>query len=336
LNLPLVKGIERQTFMRHIIGKNVMITGGAGFIGSHLVDRIICENPANIIVVDNFFLGNEENLASAKKVSGDLKVYRMDASDLAAMQEVIEEERVEVVFNLAVVPLPTSLKFPAWTVQTNVGIATTFSDLARRECFETLVHTSSSEVYGTALYIPMDENHPLNGMTPYAASKSAADHVILSYHRTFNIDATIVRPFNNFGPRQNYANYAGIIPIVIKRVKNEKPIEIYGNGEQTRDYIFAPETADAIVRVYENENTMGRVINLASGVEVSVNQLVGRLLNILGKPDYPVFHTEKRSGDVLRHCGDNQLAKELLGLSLTPMNDEQLSETVEWYLRSYA
>ena len=312
-------------------GKNILITGGAGFIGSHLVDRVIHEDPASIVAVDNFFLGHEENLVAARKVFPDLKVCRLDASDLAAMNQLAEAEKTEVVFNLATVPLPTSLQYPVWTIKTNVGIATTFCELARRGYIETLVHCSSSETYGTARYTPMDELHPQAAITPYAASKAAADQVVLSYWRTFGIDTVIVRPFNTFGPRQNPGTYAGIIPIVIRRVRSGQPVEIHGDGEQTRDFIFVRDTANAFVQIYEAEATRGQVINVATGHETSVNDLVARLLRVMGVPDYPVVHTAPRPGDVRRHCGDIELARELIAFKPTAITDGDLKETVDWY-----
>ncbi len=313
-------------------GKNVLVTGGAGFIGSHLVDRLIHEEPASLVVVDNFFLGREENLAEARKFFPELKVYRLDASDLAAMHQVVQAERIDVVFNLAVVPLPTSLQYPVWTIETNVGIATTFCELARWGCIQTLIHCSSSEAYGTAQYVPMDEAHPQAAITPYAASKAAADQVVLSYWRTFGIDAAIVRPFNTFGPRQNPGTYAGVIPVVIQRVQKGLPVEIHGSGEQTRDFTFVRDTVEAFVRCYEQEASRGRVINVATGQETSINELVGRLLRILGVPEHPLVHTSPRPGDVMRHCGDVRWARELLKFVPSPLSDEHLEETVAWYL----
>ena len=312
--------------------KRVLVTGGAGFIGSNLVDRIIREKPAKIIVVDNFFLGSQENLASARAALPDLVIERMDASDLASMHGLVEAECIDVVFNLAVVPLPASLKYPAWTFSTNVGIAVTFCELARLGSIKTLVHCSSSEAYGSAERIPMDETHPLIATTPYAASKAAGDQVVLSYIRTFNIDAVIVRPFNNFGPRQNAGSYAGIIPIVVQGVKSGREIEIHGDGEQTRDYIYVGVTADAFVQAYEHEATRGKVINIATGHEISINQLVQRLLNALGQPNYPVVHTAPRIGDVRRHRGGVELAHRLFGFEPSAITDQQIQETVDWYL----
>lgn len=316
-----------------LTGKNVLVTGGAGFIGSHLVDRIIREDPAKLLIVDNFYLGHEDNLSDAKEAFPDLSIHRLDASDLSSMRNLVEANQIEVVFNLAVIPLPTSLESPVWTIQTNVGIALTFSELARWGCFKTLVHVSSSEAYGSAMYIPMDEKHPMLPTTPYAASKTAEDQVVLSYHRTFNIDTVIVRPFNNFGPRQNMGSYAGIIPIIIRRVTKGLPIEIYGDGEQTRDYIYVRDTADAFVRLCEEERTRGMEVNVATGHEITVNELVNRMLCIMRVPNYPVVHTDPRPGDVRRHCGDVSLAQEMIGFQSRPISDDQLEETISWYLR---
>lgn len=312
-------------------GKSVMVTGGAGFIGSHLVDRLLRDDPARLVVVDNFFLGQEANLADARRTRPDLEVVRLDASDLAAMQDIVTRNGTQVVFDLAVVPLPTSLEYPEWTVKTNVGIATTFCELARRGLIEHLLHCSSSEAYGSARYVPMDEGHPHDAITPYAASKSAADHIIESYVQTFGITATTVRPFNNFGPRQNPGTYAGIIPIIVRCVLDGRPIEIYGDGEQTRDFIFVRETADLIVRIQESESCRGKVLNVATGKETSVNDLVGRILGLMEAPDHPIVHSSPRAGDVRRHCADVTRIVTLLGHEPPALTDADLGETVDWY-----
>lgn len=317
-------------------GKSVLVTGGAGFIGSHLVDRLVLEEPSKLVVVDNFFLGREENLDDAFQAFPLLKIYRLDASDLASMHQLVVLEDIEVVFDLATIPLPTSLHFPAWTVETNISIATTFCELARWGCIETLVHCSSSEAYGTAVYVPMDELHPLQPRTPYAASKAAADQIVFSYWRAFNIDTVLVRPFNTFGPRQNPGTYAGIIPIVIQRVRRGEPIEIHGDGEQTRDFIFVREISEAFIRSYEESKSRGKVINIATGRETSVNALVADLLQALGKSDHPVHHVDPRPGDVRRHCGDITLARELIGLNASGLTHQSLEETVAWYVSSVA
>jgi len=200
-----------------IRGKRVLVTGGAGFIGSHLVDRLIEEQLARLVVVDNFFLGYEPNLAAAREAHPDLMVERLDAGDLASMQSLVAREQIEVAFNLAVVPLPTSFEYPAWAIFSNVAICTTFCELARVGSLQTLVHCSSSEAYGSALYSAMDEAHPLVPTTPYAASKAGGDQIVLSYCETFGIDPTIARPFNNYGPPNRVSLRHDGAAVVVRR-----------------------------------------------------------------------------------------------------------------------
>jgi UDP-glucose 4-epimerase len=167
--------------------------------------------------------------------------------------------------------------------------------------------------------------------TPYAASKAACDHVVLSYRETYGIDTVIARPFNNFGPRQNPGSYAGIIPIVIRRILNKTPIEIFDDGEQTRDFIFVRDTVDAMLKIYEEEKTRGQVINVGSGHETSMNSLVSQLTAVMNVPEHPVIHSMARPGDVRRHCADVVRLKELTGFEAHVISSETLAETVEWY-----
>ena len=311
-------------------GKRVLVTGGAGFIGSHLVDRIVHDAPERVVVVDNLYLGREENLEDARSADPDLVFHRQDATDYEAMERLLRDERIDSVFNLAVVPLPASLVRPRWTVEQNVSITTVLCELLRLGTFGTLIHFSSSEAYGTAAYVPMDEAHPSVPSTPYAASKVSSDHIVLSYWHTFGLDAAIIRPFNNFGPRQNSGTYAGIIPIVIERALRGEPIEIYGDGEQTRDFVFVRDTVDAAVGVHAAPLTRGRILNVASGREVSVNRLVAELLDVLGV-EVPVRHVAPRPGDVRRHLASIDLARELIGFAPATTLRQGLVETAAWY-----
>ncbi len=312
-------------------GKSVLVTGGAGFIGSHLVDRLIEESPSRVTVVDNLFLGREENLAPARERLGGLRLYHTDATDAVALARILADEQVEVVFNLAVIPLPASLVRPRWSIEHNVALATVPCELLREQRFATLIHFSSSEAYGSASYVPMDEAHPAVPSTPYAASKMSGDQIVLSYVHTYGVDAGILRPFNNFGPRQNAGTYAGIIPIVVQRALAGEPVTIFGDGEQTRDFVFVRDTADAAVRIYGEPRTRGRIVNIASGREVSVNELVRELLEVLGS-DVGVEHVAPRSGDVRRHAGDIGLARRLIGFEPRTSLHDGIAETVAWYL----
>ncbi len=310
--------------------KSIMVTGGAGFIGSHLVDRLIQEKPSTLVVVDNFFLGKEANLEEAKANFPKLKVLHQDAKDYDAMKQIMRDEGIQVVFNLAVTPLPASLTNPRWAYEENMDIVLTVLELIREHAFDTLIHFSSSEAYGTSVYAPMDESHPLNGLTPYAVSKAAGDNLILSYRRLFDIDASIIRPFNNYGPRQNEKSYAGVIPLTINRILNGEPPVIYGDGKQTRDYIYVADTADAAVKVYHHPQTRGRVLNVGTGKETNINTLVRLLANHLGW-DKPVVYEAPRPGDVRRHIASIFLAEDLIDFHPKVSIDEGLRQTVEWY-----
>jgi UDP-glucose 4-epimerase len=313
-----------------LAGKSVLVTGGAGFIGSHLVDRLAGEGVSHLVVVDNLFLGKESNLEAAEAAFPALRFYHQDASDFDAMAAIVAAAGVDVVFDLAVIPLPTSLERPRWTVSVNMATVTVACELLRHGAYSTLVHLSSSEVYGTAQYVPMDEDHPLVPLTPYAASKAGGDHVVLTYQRTFGVDALVVRPFNTFGPRQNEGAYAGIIPQIIRQVLSGERVCIYGDGSQTRDFTYVADVAEAIVRLYDIPAARGRVVNAASGREVAINDLVGMLIEALGADVTPEYRPE-RPGDVRRHAGSAALLEELTGWRPARPLGEALAGTVAWY-----
>jgi UDP-glucose 4-epimerase len=313
-----------------LTNKSVVVTGGAGFIGSHLVDRLIDERPGNLVVIDNFSLGKERNLRWAKQRYPKLKIYKQDATKERQIEAILENEGVDVVFNLAIVPLPVCLVKPKLAWDINVKLASVICELARKEHFETLIHYSSSEAYGSAQNIPMNEEHPLKPSTPYGASKIASDHLVLSYIQTFGIDASIVRPFNAYGPRQNEGTYAGVIPIVITRIFHGKSPIIYGDGLQTRDYTYVTDLVDATVRIYNVKATRGRVLNIASGQETTIKDLVLKIADLMNFKK-PVIHEEPRAGDVRRFFGSNLLAKNLIGYQPRIALEEGLKLTVKWY-----
>ena len=182
--------------------KSVLVTGGAGFIGSHLVDAIIAEGAKDVIIVDNLFLGSEENIRDA--VSKGAIFYNEDIEFETSVTYIFERHNIDIVFNCATKALNYSFVNPANAFDTNVKGILNLLEHQRKGHFKTLCHFSTSEVYGTAVYEPMDENHPKAPTTTYAAGKAAADLAVESYVNMFGLDAFIVRPFNNYGPRQNY------------------------------------------------------------------------------------------------------------------------------------
>lgn len=315
----------------------ILVTGGAGFIGSHLVDRLIEENPERLVIVDDFYFGEDKmrNLASAKIRFPSLKIYHQDAAKLRSMKQILKNENIDVVFNLAVICLPVSLTRPKWTYDTNSTISSTLCELLRKDCYGTLVHFSSSEAYGDAEQVPMDESHSLKPSTPYGASKIASDHLVLSYIRTFDIDASIIRPFNAYGPRQNEGSYAGVIPLTIRKIlEGESPV-IHGDGLQTRDYTYVTDTADAAVKVYYAKSTRGKVLNVASGEEMSIKNLVSKIAELMNCKK-PIIYDAPRPGDIRRFIGSNSLAKKLIHYEPKVGFDEGLRLTIDSYRNLYA
>lgn len=315
------------------VPRRALVTGGAGFIGSHLVDGLLNAGTEHVTVVDTFFLGSEANLRTAgRRSTGTLSIYREDAGDHVLMSEILDIEKPEVVFNLATKALLYSFLNPSGACQVNLSIALTLCELLRKGRFDRLVHVSSSEVYGTARYVPMDEDHPLLAETTYAAGKAAADLAVASYVRMFDLDVVTVRPFNNYGPRQNEGLFAAVVPLTIKRIlANEQPV-VEGDGTQTRDLIYVEDTVRALIAAATTPEARGLTMNVASGIETRIGDLVERICKVMGWTG-GIRTDDRRRADVHRHMADVALASAMLGELSTTSLDEGLERTVDWYRR---
>ncbi|MDP2430950.1 MAG: GDP-mannose 4,6-dehydratase [Pseudomonadota bacterium] len=314
-------------------GGRFLVTGGAGFIGSHLVDALLERGAARVAVVDNFFLGKEENLSDAKRRYGDkLQVYREDAGELSAMSAVMEAEKPDVVFNLATKALLYSFFNPAGACRVNLDIALALGELLRKGAYGRLIHLSSSEVYGTAQYVPMDEHHPLLAETSYAAGKAAADLLLSSYVRMFGLDIVTIRPFNNYGPRQNEGALAAIIPLTLKRIRSCQSPVIQGDGKQTRDFIYVADTVAAILALSGRDDVRGQVFNLGSGRETSVEELIKAICQLA---DYhgPISYQPARPADVRRHLAGIDSVRDLIGEPAKTNLLDGLGQTISWYMK---
>jgi len=316
-------------------GKRVVVTGGAGFIGSHLVDALLGAGCARVAVVDNFFLGKIENIAAAEGYGDLFHLYREDAAERTAIEAVIEAEKPDIVFNLATKALLYSFFNPAGACSVNLDIALNLADLLRLGRYGKLVHVSTSEVYGSAIRVPMDEDHPLRAETTYAAGKAAADLALASYVNQYGIDVVTIRPFNNYGPRQNDGALAAIIPLTIKRIlAGQQPI-IQGDGLQTRDFVFVGDTVDALLRFGQCEAAKGQVFNVASGRETSIRTIVEQLCQALSYKGGIEIQAQ-RVADVRRHLACVNKATTMVGNIAPTQLEDGLLRTVEWYRRSNA
>ena len=310
--------------------KKLLVVGGAGFVGSHLVDALVRHGAEKIVVVDNMFLGKMENLSEAIQ-KGNVIVYKEDARYLTALENIIEREKPEAVFNLAVKCLPYGFVDPEGAFMTGVEIAHNLANLLRKKKFDRLLHFSSSEAYGTAVHVPMDENHPLDPNSPYGAGKAAADLLLLSYYKLFDLEIGIIRPFNFYGERQNMEAYAAVVPVTIWRILNgERPI-LEGDGLQTRDFTYVRDGAEAAVKMMDCDKTVGRVVNIGQGKETDIKTVISM---ICGALDYPFDKVERkppRPSDVRRLHADIAVAEKMLGYSPKTSLKEGIELTIDWF-----
>lgn len=304
------------------------MTGGAGFIGSHLVDRLYAAGSRQVIVIDNLFLGDPQNLADAEGHGALL--FREDAESMRSLEMIFDAHPVEIVFNCATKALGHSFVNPANAFMVNPQVTVNLLELQRRGRFASLVHFSTSEVYGTAVYEPMDEDHPLHPTTPYAAGKAAADMAVQSYVQMFGLDCITVRPFNNYGPRQNYRGpLAAVIPRTIQRLlANEAPV-IMGDGLQSRDFIHVADTVDAVLKVY-GKLPAGESVNICTDGQITIREVLEQVCATVGGAR-EIEYQPRRDCDVECHYGSNKKLAGLIEFHVTPF-EAGLKSTVEWYL----
>jgi UDP-glucose 4-epimerase len=310
-----------------IRNSTALVTGGAGFIGSHLVDRLLIEGAKQVIVVDNLFVGSEDNLKNA--IAKGVIFYKDDIEITSSLDYIFERHSIDIVFNCATKALNYSFVNPKNAFDANVNGILNILEHQRRGHFKTLVHFSTSEVYGTAEYEPMDEKHPIKPTTTYAAGKAAADIAIHSWVNMFDLDAFIVRPFNNYGPRQNYKGYlAGIIPITAYRILNNISPEIHGTGLQSRDFIYVLDTVDAIIKLYPLMEKADS-INISTDGQISMKEVIAKIATLM---DYKgeILQKPARGADVECHNASNVKIKSMIDYQLTSF-EEGLAKTIAWY-----
>jgi len=320
--------------MPSVKNKNILVTGGAGFIGSHLCDGLLEKGASKVVCVDNFFLGKMENISEALEHE-NFVLYKDDARHFGVMQSIMEKEEIEVVFNMATIALNYSFFNPFDAYMVNVEIANTLLELLKVGVYKTLIHTSSSEAYGTAQYSPMDENHPTDPTTPYAAGKAAADLMVHSFYKVLGLDISIVRPFNNYGPRQNSeGSLAAIIPATARRIKEGGMPMVEGDGEQTRDFIFVKDTVKALILAYEKDESRGKIINLGSGKDISINSLLRQICEYFDyKGEWE--HRPARTSDVRNLCADSKRAREILSFIPEVSFEDGIRMTLDWYKNTF-
>ena len=310
-------------------GKQVLVTGAGGFIASHLVE-VLVKNGASVRALVRYNSRNDPGLLAMlpTEVFQEVEIIPGDLRDLETVQKVVKG--TSHVFHLgALIAIPYSYVHPMEVVETNV-IGTMNVLMATRDgSVERVVHTSTSEVYGTALRVPIDETHPLQGQSPYSASKIGADKLAESFYRSYNLPVVTIRPFNTYGPRQSAR---AVIPTIIAQALTRDVIEL-GNLEATRDLTYVSDTVNGFLKVGETAGVEGQTFNLGTGEEIRIGDLAREIISMIGRPvkievDQTRLRPEK--SEVKRLLSDNSLARKKLGWEPEVSLHEGLDKTIEW------
>ncbi len=311
--------------------RSVLVTGAGGFIGSHLAERLVTLGARTKALV-RYNSSNSWGWLDSSAAKDSVEIILGDVRDRNTVENAMRG--VDTVFHLAaLIAIPYSYRAPMSYVQTNVeGTLNVLHEALGAEV-QMMVHTSTSEVYGTAQYVPIDEKHVLQGQSPYSASKIAADMMAEAYHRSFGLPVATVRPFNCYGPRQSAR---AIIPTIISQALKETCLRL-GNLEPTRDLNFVADTVEGFILAAECKDAVGQVMNLGTGQEISVKELAGTILRVLGK-DLPMESENQRQrpgkSEVFRLCADSRKARQILGWQPQHTLEQGLRKTIDWMERN--
>ncbi|HEY5270489.1 MAG TPA: SDR family NAD(P)-dependent oxidoreductase [Anaerolineales bacterium] len=309
--------------------KQVLVTGAGGFIGSHLVEKLVAQGARVRAFVRYNSRGDPGLLRSLRpEIFSRIEVIAGDLRDPQAVRAAVEG--CQAVFHLgALISIPYSYVHPVEVAGTNfmgtLNVLTACRDLG----VERLIHTSTSEVYGTARQVPISEVHPLQGQSPYSASKIGADKLVESFYCTYNLPVVTVRPFNTYGPRQSAR---AVIPTIITQALTRSTIRL-GSLEPTRDFTFVDDTVAGFIKAAETAGVEGGVFNLGVGEEIRIGDLANKVVRKIGRPVKIVVTPERlrpEKSEVLRLISDNRLARERLGWQPVVSLDEGLDRTIDW------
>ncbi|MED1722411.1 NAD-dependent 4,6-dehydratase LegB [Brevibacillus parabrevis] len=316
-------------------GKRILVTGADGFIGSHLTEELIRQgHDVKAFVYYNSFNSWGWLDRSPKEILNQLEVFSGDIRDPYGVKKAMED--CQVVLHLAaLIAIPYSYHSPDTYVDTNIKGTLNILQAAKELGIEKVVHTSTSEVYGTAQFVPITEEHPLQGQSPYSASKIGADQMAIAYYNSFGLPVSIIRPFNTYGPRQSAR---AVIPTIITQIANGHKSIRLGSLHPTRDFNYVEDTVRGFLAVAKSDRSIGEVINIGSNYEVSIGQTVEMIAELMGS-QIEVFSDDQRirpvKSEVERLWADNTKARELIGWEPKYAGMEGfrrgLSQTIEWF-----
>lgn len=300
----------------------ILVTGGAGFIGSNIVDKLI-EMGYNTVIMDNLSTGEEEN------VNPEAKFYQVDITS-PEVKDIFKKEKItHIIHHAAQIDVQGSIKDPLFDIKNNIIGTVNLLECSVKYDVQKIIYASSAAVYGEPDYLPVDEEHPVKAMSPYGISKHTPEHYIKMYRDLYNIDYTILRYANAYGPRQDAKGEGGVISIFIdKMLAGEEPV-IYGDGEQTRDFVYVADIVKANIKSLSAGSE--KIINISCNTQASVNDIYRKINDILGT-NIRVVYQEERKGDIRDSYLDNSKAKKYLNWQPSFSLREGLKNTVDYYL----
>lgn len=307
----------------------ILVTGAGGFIGSHLAEELV-RRGRTVRAFIHYNSRNNWGWLEESEFKQDIEIYTGDIRDYDSVKASLKG--IEAVFHLAaLIGIPYSYISPVAYIKTNIEGTYNICQAAREEGVARVVHTSTSEVYGTARYVPIDENHPLQAQSPYAATKIGADQLALSFYRSFALPITVIRPFNTYGPRQSAR---AVIPTIITQsLSGQEEIKL-GNLAPTRDFNFINDTVNGFITAGLSPHTVGEVVNIGSGREISIGDLVnlaGELTGVKVRVQADAERYRPEAGEVERLCCDYNKANRLTEWRPAYSLSEGLAITIEWF-----
>jgi nucleoside-diphosphate-sugar epimerase len=306
----------------------VLVAGGAGFIGSHIVDRLI-EEDIEVTVLDNFYTGLMENLEHHRN-NKNFKFVRGDVRNFNLVKRTVKD--TDAVFNdAAVVSVPRSMEDPILANEVNVGGTLNLLKACLDSGVKRFVQASSASVYGDAKTLPLSEDLPTKPISPYAVSELTAENYAKVFYSTYGLETVCLRYFNVYGPRQTFSVYSGVITIFVNQLlRNQQPI-IFGDGKQTRDFVYVEDVVDANMLALTTKEAKDEVFNIATGVNSTINKLVWYLQETMNKKHLKPIHKHSRPGDIRHSYASIEKARKILGYEPKFSLKKGLTKLVEWY-----
>jgi NAD dependent epimerase/dehydratase len=310
-------------------GKTVLVTGADGFIGSHLTEMLLSEG-CKIKALSQYNSFNNWGWLEQLKDLNEIEVLSGDIRDPHYCLEITKG--VDVIFHLAaLIAIPYSYVAPSSYVETNISGTLNICQAALQNGCQKIIHTSTSEVYGSALYVPIDEKHPLQPQSPYSASKIGADNMAMSFFNAFNLPLTIARPFNTYGPRQSAR---AIIPSIISQIASGSKVIQVGDLSPTRDFNYVQDTCTGFVELAKSDETIGEIVNIGSNFEISIKdtfELIKKIMNSNVQFEVDPQRIRPQKSEVSRLWCDNSKIKQLTGFKPQFSMEYGLTKTIEWF-----